>query len=239
MDLRASEAVVEVVSTMAGPERELTIPKLFQVLQDIATENAEKLGVGKAVTTDVGKLWVVSRFHLEFNRNPKYLEKIKVESHAGPKRVFVYPRHFTISDLSGNVLIKASSLWALIDEKSRKLIMRPDLEMPDCSDGTEIALPGKVHPAECSFKEKRAIRYSDLDTNRHLNNTRYLEMLVNIFPIGFLAKNQVKSMTLNYTSEMREGQIAEIYASDDYRYIKVIADGQTSFEAELTFESRQ
>ena len=239
MDVRASAMKVEVASTFAGPERELTIPKLFQIFQDVATENAEKLGVGKSVTTDVGKLWVVSRFYVEFARNPGYLETVEVESHASGRRAFVFPRHFTVKDLEGNTIIKASSMWAVIDEKSRKLIMNPGLDTPDCSDGSELPLPGKVHPAECSFKEKRAIRYSDLDTNRHLNNTRYLEMLVNVFPMGFLAKNRVKTMLLNYTSEMREGQNAEIYASNDYRYVKVIADGQISFEAELTFESRE
>jgi hypothetical protein len=63
-------------------------------------------------------------------------------------------------------------------------------------------------------------------------------MLVNIFPIGFLAKKQMKSLLLNYTKEIREGQVAEIYASDDFTYVKVMVDGSTSFEAEMSFVDR-
>ena len=239
MNKNALKGTLVVASTLAGPERELTLPKLFQVFQDYATENAEQLGVGKAVTTDVGKLWVVSRFYVEFKRNPKYLENVNVETRAGAKRAFVFPRYFSIDDLDGNNIIKASSMWAVIDEKSRKLIMSPGLDTPDCTEGDELPLPSKVHPKEANFVEKRAVRYSDLDTNRHLNNTRYIEMLVNIFPIGFLAKKQMKSLLLNYTKEIREGQIAEIYASDDFTYVKVMVDGSTSFEAEMSFVDRQ
>ena len=224
MNKNALKGTLVVASTLAGPERELTLPKLFQVFQDYATENAEQLGVGKAVTTDVGKLWVVSRFYVEFKRNPKYLENVNVETRA--------------DDLDGNNIIKASSMWAIIDEKSRKLIMSPGLDTPDCTEGDELPLPSKVHPKEAIFVEKRAVRYSDLDTNRHLNNTRYIEMLVNIFPIGFLAKKQMKSLLLNYTKEIREGQVAEIYASDDFTYVKVMVDGSTSFEAEMSFVDR-
>ena len=231
--------MVVIASTLAGPERELTLPKLFQVFQDFATENAEQLGVGKAVTTDVGKLWVVSRFYVEFKRNPKYLETVKVETRAGAKKAFVFPRYFSVDSLEGDNLLKASSMWAIIDEKSRKLIISPGLDTPDCTKGDELPLPGKVHPKESSFVEKRAVRYSDLDTNRHLNNTRYIEMLVNIFPIGFFAKKQLKSLLLNYTKEIRGGQIAEIYASSDFTYVKVMVDGSVSFEAEMSFVDRQ
>ena len=62
---------------------ELKLTSLFVMMQDVATEHAEQLGIGKTETIDKGQFWVISRYALTIVRMPKYLETITVKTYPG------------------------------------------------------------------------------------------------------------------------------------------------------------
>lgn len=47
------------------------------------------------------------------------------------------------------------------------------------------------------------VQYSDVDCNRHANNTSYILWAFNAMPFEKLASGEVKSMTVSYINEAR------------------------------------
>ena len=52
----------------------------------------------------------------------------------------------------------------------------------------------------------RSVCFTDLDVNGHMNNTRYLDWIMDLLPSGFHQDHAIKDLTLCYMNEAREGQ---------------------------------
>ena len=227
-----------IASTMVDTDQKLKLSSLFCLFQDIATLDAETIGYKKAITTDIGKLWVFTRVYVEIYSYPKYLTESNLTTYPGARKVFAFPRHLKVDSLSKEKQIRLSSLWALIDASSRQLILHPEVpEVEGVHEEDELPLPGKVVAKPCSYRYQRTIRHSDLDFNGHLNNTRYLELLVDAYPTSFYKQKEIASLLLNFESEVHEGETIEVYASEDASYIAGKVAEHTVFEANLTYRN--
>lgn len=215
--------------------RKLSLPAFFRMVEDFDTVDAEKLGIGKKVTMDQGRLWVFTRVYFEFYKYPTYLEEAEFRTYSAPKNLFVFPRHDELRSKEGELLIKGSSYWALLDEKTRRAIFKTELETPDFRDGSELPAPKKVAAKESKLVREHVVSYSDVDLNRHLNNTRYIEMIVDCLGDEFLSRNEAATLLINYDSEIRPGEKVSLFMSEDRTYLKGEVDGRECFQVEMSF----
>ena len=223
-------------STLVDHAQKLKLPALFGLFQDIATADAEQIGFGHANTTDQGKLWVFTRVYVEIPEYPTYLSVSSFLTYPATRKVFAFPRHLKVTSQYGKVQARISSIWALIDAASRKLIFKPDLpEVEGHQEEGELSLPGKVVPTTASFAYSRRIRHSDIDINGHLNNTRYIEMIVDLHDEAFYQQKEIASLLINFETESSEGETIEIYANEDGTYVYGKCDDRLCFEANLTY----
>ena len=225
----------QVTSTYVGPTRTLTVPWFFRLFQDAAIEDAEKIGYGQTKTMSQGLLWVFSRVYVRFNAMPKYLSNATFETHPGGKKAFAFMRYATMYDDQEKVAAELSSVWALIHEDTRKVEMRPELDDIDQTTGDEISLPGRIEKRDASFLRSQEIRYSDIDLNGHMNNVRYLEMLMNLHDAEFYKKNQVKELLIQYESEIRFGEFVDLYVDESKTYVRGVVGDRIAFEANLKY----
>lgn len=231
-----TEKKVLIESTMVDQDQKLKLSSLFGLFQDIATEDAEKIGYGHDVTTDAGKLWVFTRVYAKIEQYPTYLSVSDVRTYAKERKAFAFPRQIQFSSESGTTQCRISSIWALIDKTSRKLIFKPDLpEAQAYHEEDELPMPGKVETSPASFIYERKIRRSDIDINGHLNNTRYVEMIVDCHSSSFYKEKEIASLLINFESEISEGETLEIYANEDFSYISGRTSDRICFEANLTY----
>ena len=49
------------------------------------------------------------------------------------------------------------------------------------------------------------VRYFDIDTNHHVNNTHYFDWMLDSLPLAFLKSHTVKSMSIKYDNEVTYG----------------------------------
>lgn len=198
----------EIVSTQVNLAWDLRLASLMQILQDVALAGADDLGVGSDVAYLKGYLWVISRMDIDIIRVPKYREKIDVYTYPGKTLGFFYPRHFFIKDKNGEVIIRASSVWALIRREDRKIEMKnvfPEL-VGESLEG-ELPRPRRLTPMpKENILEERIVRYSDVDLNAHLNNTRYVEMIDDLISGKEHMERILTHVTLNYEREVKEGE---------------------------------
>ena len=176
---------------------------------------------------------------VEIKRLPKCDEEIIVHTYPGKDMAMLYPRYFFITDTKGEVIIRSSSIWALIDNNTRKVIVDREVisKLPEEKHERQLPFPEKISlPSVNKFVEKRIIHYSDLDFNSHMNNVRYVELLMDVHESSFYQNHQVKSIALNYIKEIKEKEAVEIYSDiSNPETISVNVNGALAFLGKVTF----
>ena len=169
--------------------RRLRTSVLFTMLQEAAIAHTEELGMGREKTLDRGLLWIVTMQRAEVLRMPHYDEDIILRSWPGRTMHLLFPRYFSLETASGEPLLKASSIWSLIDEKTRSLIFpeKYGIEIEGVITGDEISLPSSPRPLKKPAADEQpegliiaskyfTVPYSFTDLNGHMNNTRYFDL---------------------------------------------------------------
>ncbi len=128
--------------------RRLRTSVLFTMLQEAAIAHTEALGMGREKTLDRGLLWIVTMQRAEIARMPEYDEEIVLRSWPGDSLHLIFPRYFSLTTAAGEPLLKASSLWSLIDANTRSLIFpeKFGIEIPGVRTGDEIPMPSAIRP---------------------------------------------------------------------------------------------
>lgn len=192
----------------------LKIPAIFRYFQDVALLATESVGADSISLSKRNIDWVITRMSVVIKRLPKCDEEVTVCTHPGKDMAMLYPRYFYIMDAKGEIIVSCASIWALIDNTTRKVIVDRDVisKLPPESYDCQPELPEKITiPENKQFVEKRTIHYSDLDFNSHMNNVRYVELLMDVHDTAFYDVHSVKSITLNYMRELKEKEAVDVY----------------------------
>lgn len=218
------EEEVEIGSTDVDTSFKLKLSGFFKIMQEVIMHHTNKVGVGSLDLKDRELIWVITRVSLEIKRMPTFTEKVKVITYPGKTLKILYPRYIRMLDKDGNVLVNFSSIWTILDAKTRKPVLDCPIKgkLQEYTMDGELPLPSKITSPELSLIHKRKITYSDVDFNGHLNNTRYVEILQDVRTSKFYANNQIKKITINYLKELKEGEEVEVLSnSENPEYIEV------------------
>lgn len=225
-------------ASLVDKNKKLRLSNLFLLLQDVAGKHAEKLGVGKSATTDVGLKWMVVRYYIEFYDVPSYGDTVTIGTYPGNANPFFFYRYFYIKDKNGNKIIKASSIWVIIDNKTNKIISNPFIDKieGECFDD-ELPIPAKIVEDTNNKIKNVKIEYSDIDINGHVNNVRYIEMIQDINDSDFYKNHQYRTFLINYSNEIKENDVVGLYRdiNDEYELIKGTVHSKESFKAKATY----
>ena len=150
----------------------------------------------------------------------------------------VFPRYYTIHDADGNLILKGSALWLLIDKKTRNPIapLEHGIEIPGIEEADRLELPMGLRTITMDSPASiRKALYSDIDLNGHVNNTRYLDWIDDLFDMHFHEVMGLRSLQINYVKEVSYGDPVTLsyeYSNGRYR-IDGKVDGSPVFQAEI------
>ncbi len=214
---------------------------IFTRMQEIAEDHAACVGWGREhIVEKLGCGWVLTRMNLEMERYPGLGEKITVSTWPCKPTKFIFRRQFLFCAQDGSELGKASSQWVLFDIAER-MLRRTDAvgEYPfDPLLPQIVEEPRKLAlPADMERAAEREVLYSDVDMNRHMNNTKYLNWICELFPPKILEEKRISRVKINYIAEAQLGQRVELFRSgtEDGCYICGNTDGKTVFDAFVRF----
>lgn len=197
--------------------RNLRPSVLFRWLQEISIAHTEELGAGRTKTLDKGVLWVVARVKLEVSRMPVYDEKVTLKSWAGDTMRVLFPRHYVIEDEKGNAIVRASAMWLLMDAKERRLAF-PDqygVVVPGTKEDGELSLPMGVSLKEQKEKKQFVVTYSQVDINKHMNNSKYLDEMEDVLGGEYLENHELATLEIEFKSEIKlSSQVTLAYTVD-------------------------
>lgn len=221
-----------------NPDLTLKIPSLFKYLQDLGMNGCELIGAGKKETLDKGLLWVYTRVYVEIYSLPTYQQEIEMITYPGKTSACFFPRYYKIMDSKGKVFIKASSMNVLIDKKTRSLVMNPPLPQIDgVHFDDELDKPGRAIIKSSNSIGTHKVQFSEIDLNGHLNNTKYIETIINLKDRSFYESHKIKSILINYDKEISEKALIELRGNVDESFeVEGLVDGTSCFKAVFDIE---
>jgi medium-chain acyl-[acyl-carrier-protein] hydrolase len=119
-------------------------------------------------------------------------------------------RNFTLTDAAGREFGRAVTQWAMIDLQSRSAI---DLSWVGDAHADAIVdaapptdKPRKIRDVDPVQTVMHKVVYSDIDFNRHVNTMRYIEMMIDMLPVGMLTQEAPVRLDIHFLKECRFGQ---------------------------------
>lgn len=207
------EKEVLIRSEQVDMTRRLRMSDLFRLLEEASIAHTEALGCTRDKTLDKGLLWVITRQMVEIEEMPAYDETITVRSWQADMQHVFFPRFYEI-EKEGRIIIRGQALWILMEESSRTMAMPEDydISIPGRPDAGDMILPAIVIPGsagEASSETALVTRFSQVDINGHMNNTRYFDIIDDALhsdPDASAGQDAVpKKVLANYLSELTLG----------------------------------
>ena len=192
---------------------------LFNILQEVASEHADSLGIGYQGCCSAGVAWVAASYRVKIRRLPRIEEKVLIETWIADCLAVTSQRCYRIKDESGNILIEGLTNWALIDTKTlRPVAITKSLKIDKNEiDGEKLAfsdekiklsLPEKID-SESHFSS----RFDEMDTNFHINNAIYPTWAAESLPADWQEKMIPEQIQINFKSPTKAFEKIDVYTS--------------------------
>ena len=201
-------------------------------MQYLAEAHAVQYGNGRRDLLKTGAVWALARTKVRFCRLPEAGEELEFVTWPGKLVRNLFPRYYAF-DYNGESIGSAVTLWMLVDAKTHQATL-PERHGVLVT-GDPVLPPPFAHPVrirergEPLFTLRRRCQYSDLDGNGHMNNARYLEWMCD----AINPKRTPAGFQVNYLSEIRPGEEAELLVFEGGVVVGVREDGERAFEGIL------
>lgn len=219
MALFEKEYLVHVYETDANGR--LTLPGLFNYLQDTASDHAEKLNFGRDDLLKNNNIWVLSRMYAVIEKLPDWNDKVTVNTWPSGIDKILALRDFKVMDNNNNHIVSATSSWAIID-RTTKRVRRPDdiIANFNSSFSRERSLQRNAEKLDAvltdgTLSTSFRVKYSDLDVNLHVNNVKFLQWVSDTYDLDFIFANSPQTVEINYLAESMCGDDIKVLTTHD------------------------
>ncbi|MBP3673373.1 MAG: hypothetical protein J6J18_06035 [Oscillospiraceae bacterium] len=180
--------------------------------QEVAGQHCKELALDYETLAEKQLFWAVTRHRVQISRTPMRGETIRVETWPMPTTKVAYPRSIVAYDEQGREVFRAITVWVLMNLDTRNMILpgKSGIIVSGTLRGTELASPRSLLPMVMKNHDSRTVRYTDLDRNGHMNNTRYFDWIDDLISSDYHRAHPVKEFTICYHSEAREGQTLDM-----------------------------
>jgi len=211
---KAAEKEYEIHYYEVDYERRVLLTSIMNYFNDICTEQSDVLGISIDYMKEKGIAWIIYKWDIDIKRYPLYGEKIKVGTEPYSFRKFYAYRKFWVEDEAGNIIVTANTIWLLIDAVRRKPLRVPanmydafgvSPEKNDALEIRKISAPGYT-----DLVREFNVRYSDIDTNQHVNNVTYAAWVLETVPRAVILKYTLKKINLIYEKETLYGEVIKV-----------------------------
>ena len=216
---------------------------LFSYMLDGAWNHVRDSGFSHKKLLKDNKLWAASRFLIVFHTIPKWNQEVRVEMWGKGVDRFLALREFVLISAGGEKLASASSSWLIIDRKTNRpqKMERLWVEFPFQPGVVEIDAPlDKLpHSDKAEIRTHHEVLFTDLDINRHLTASRYMEWILDGFPEEVLEKKYPYCFEINFMAEAGLHDLLSVsIAREKNSYLCAImrdSDGKEMCRARVTW----
>ncbi len=190
-------------------------------LLNAADYHSNDRGYGMNYLNPLHKTWVLSRLAVEMNEMPCAYDRFDVSTWVESAMRYFTNRNFAIKGKDGKVYGYGRSIWALIDTDSRQptdiLAIHDGLinEYIDKETPCPIEKSGRVKMSEqAEYVRTIDTYYNDVDVNGHVNSVKYIEHVLDLFPIEWYKTHRIHRFEVAYVAESHGGDRLSFWRED-------------------------
>lgn len=223
----------------------LTMGVLGNHLLNCAGFHASERGFGIATLNEDNYTWVLSRLAIELDEMPYQYEDFSVQTWVENVYRLFTDRNFSVTDKDGKKIGYARSVWAMINLNTRKpadLLTLHGGSIVDyvCDEPCPIEKPSRIKVAATEPAATVTAKYSDIDINGHVNSIRYIEHILDLFPIELYKTKQIRRFEMAYVAESYYGDRLSFFmeeVSENEYHIEVKKnEGEVVCRSKVLFE---
>ena len=192
-------------------------------------------GFGMDFLNSINKTWVLSRLAIEMDEMPWQYDKFYVETWVESAMRYFTQRNFrVVSEDGAKVYGYGRSIWAMIDTETRQPTNIFDIDNGAIMNWVE---KDKANPmtklTRVQMDDKAVLvrtidtRYNDVDINGHINSVKYIEHVLDLFPLEWYREYALKRFDIAYVAEAHHGDRLNFYQEQD-------ADDTLAFKIRIT-----
>ncbi len=194
----------KVYYNLLNAEGEMPVSQIAESLINAASHHAYRLGVGFNNLIKNNHTWVLARMAIEMKRYPKAEETLVIETWIeGFNKVFT-TRNMRLLTSEGEELGFCRTIWSVIDYNTREaqdLMQYRDIPRLINDKPCPIEKPGRIPAVIDEDAEIYKVRYSDLDINRHMTSSKYIEHMLDRFSLETFDNKRVGRFEIQYINE--------------------------------------
>lgn len=219
---------------------------LLRMVHIAADINATELGIGFDTLSANDMTFILQRVAFNTARMPSYGEAVTIRTWPDSVARGTFMRKGDMYDDAGKKIMEWASMWILFNVAARR-ILKPGalpVELPDFENygvntkPEKIILPAAGEIFGEPFSEyKHTVRYADSDTNMHMNNSIYGDLIGNaLYPKPETPAAVHREIQINYLAEACPGEEITVTARKENETVLIIGKTheKTAFAAKIT-----
>lgn len=211
-------------------------------LLNAADFHSTERGFGMNYLNPIHKTWVLSRLALEMEEMPAQYDKFLVETWVESAMKYFTNRNFRVVGRDGRVYGYGRSVWAMIDTDSRQ-----PQDIFAIRDGAINDWIESEH--ECPIEKSSRVKmnneaelrrtidtyYNDVDVNGHVNSVKYIEHVLDLFPVSWYSEYHLRRFEIAYVAESHGGDKLSFYVEQtgEEEYCVRIAKSEENSENDV------
>ena len=226
---------------------ELKLLSLFNILQEVASEHADILGMGYQSCAKAGVAWVAASYRVDIHNLPRIGQDLIIETWIADLNAVVSQRCYRVKDKQDNVLIEGMTNWALISTTTLRPVaitknLLIDLNQIDgeklsfSSDKIRLSVPEKTD-ADYHFIS----RFDEMDTNFHINNAIYPTWAAESLPSKWQETKVPACIQINFKAPTKAFEQIDIITqiSNEETLHKIAVAGETKALVQINWCTRK
>lgn len=195
-------------------EHRCKFSSLVDFLWDVVISQSDYLGETKEGFVHNKYIWVLLKYDITIYEYPKFRDTITVDTKVlGSKKFYGY-RQNTIKDSEGKVIGEILSTAILIDFEKRRPVRISSSQSEVYGLNGELKVVPTLDDIPKIQKENYIkdylVRYSDIDSNGHVNNVKYMEMAMDTLPRSILNEYKLFNIKVLFKKETTDGDTLHI-----------------------------
>lgn len=174
-------------------------------------------GFGMHYLNTIHRTWVLSRLAIEMEEMPPQYSRFQVETWVESAMRFFTNRNFRV--VAGDkVYGYGRSIWAMIDTETRQPTDIYDIDSGAIRNWIvsdkecPIAKGGRVKMGpDAELLRTIDTYYNDVDINGHINSVKYIEHVLDLWPLDWYDSHQLRRFEIAYVAEAHAGDQLSFY----------------------------
>lgn len=191
----------------------LSLGSVIGIIEDTGAKHSASVNDDIIASGLKGVSWILVEWNIEINKIPKNNQKLYMETWPVCKKAeFITNREYEMKDENGNVYIHACERLVLEDFNAGKMLKvtpelleaySPEPEVYHEFDFSKLKVP-ENYDTELQFR----VRASDIDYNKHVHNTHYIDYALDAIEQAGGDTESVSGFRLHYKKPLTFGDCA-------------------------------